>query len=50
MNKSVNEVMTHKNLITGSPGITLKQAEKILQKNKIEKLVVNQIELGEPDE
>ena len=40
MNKSVNEVMTHKNLITGSPGITLKQAEKILQKNKIEKLPI----------
>lgn len=40
MNKSVNEIMTHKNLITGSPGITLKQAEKILQKNKIEKLPI----------
>ena len=40
MNKSVNEVMTHENLITGSPGITLKQAEKILQKNKIEKLPI----------
>ena len=32
--------MTFKNIITGSPGITLKQAEKILQKNKIEKLPV----------
>ena len=40
MNKSINEVMTHENLITGSPGITLKQAEKILQKNKIEKLPI----------
>tara|TARA_B100001094_G_scaffold213216_1_gene207285 strand:+ start:4 stop:1128 length:1125 start_codon:yes stop_codon:yes gene_type:complete len=40
MNKSVNDVMTHENLITGAPGITLKQAEKILQKNKIEKLPI----------
>ena len=34
MNKSVNDVMTKDNLVTGNPGITLKQAEKILQKNK----------------
>jgi len=40
LNKSLNQVMTHKNLVTGAPGITLKQAEKILQKNKIEKLPV----------
>ena len=40
MNKSVNDVMTSENLITGAPGITLKQAEKILQKNKIEKLPI----------
>ncbi len=40
LNKSINKVMTHKNLVTGAPGITLKQAEKILQKNKIEKLPV----------
>ena len=40
MNKPIGEVMTFKNIITGSPGITLKQAEKILQKNKIEKLPV----------
>ena len=40
LNKSINQVMTHKNLVTGTPGITLKQAEKILQKNKIEKLPV----------
>ena len=40
MNKPIDEVMTFKNIITGSPGITLKQAEKILQKNKIEKLPV----------
>ena len=40
LNKSINQVMTHKNLVTGAPGITLKQAEKILQKNKIEKLPV----------
>ena len=40
MNKSVNDVMTKGNLVTGNPGITLKQAEKILQKNKIEKLPI----------
>ena len=40
MNKPIEEVMTFKNIITGSPGITLKKAEKILQKNKIEKLPV----------
>ncbi len=40
MNKPIEQVMTFKNIITGSPGITLKQAEKILQKNKIEKLPV----------
>ena len=40
MNKSVNDVMTKGNLVTGTPGITLKQAEKILQKNKIEKLPI----------
>ena len=40
MNKPIEEVMTFKNIITGNPGITLKQAEKILQKNKIEKLPV----------
>ncbi len=40
MNKPIEEVMTFKNIITGRPGITLKQAEKILQKNKIEKLPV----------
>ena len=40
MNKPIEDVMTFKNIISGSPGITLKQAEKILQKNKIEKLPV----------
>ena len=40
MSKPIEEVMTFKNIITGSPGITLKQAEKILQKNKIEKLPI----------
>ena len=40
MNKSVNDVMTKDDLVTGNPGITLKQAEKILQKNKIEKLPI----------
>ena len=32
--------MTYKKIITGNPGITLKKAEKILQKNKIEKLPI----------
>ena len=40
MEKSVSKVMTSKNLITGTKGLTLKQAEKILQKNKIEKLPI----------
>lgn len=41
--KKVSEVMTSKNLITAKVGTSLKEAEEILQKHKIEKLpVVNQ--------
>lgn len=38
--RKLSEVMTSKNLITTSHGTSLKQAEIILQKNKIEKLPV----------
>lgn len=38
--RPVTEVMTKENLITSSVGTSLKQAEQILQKNKIEKLPV----------
>src|SRR5699024_1666422 len=34
----ISEVMTSENLITGSVGTTLKEAEKIMQRYKIEKL------------
>ncbi len=37
---TIREVMTTKNLITASEGTTLEQAEKILQKHRIEKLPV----------
>ncbi len=40
MSRSVLEVMTKENLVTTSVGTSLKQAEQILQKNKIEKLPV----------
>ena len=40
MEKSISKVMTSQNLITGTRDLTLKQAEKILQKNKIEKLPI----------
>lgn len=36
----IREVMTHENLITAPEGTTLEQAEKILQKHRIEKLPV----------
>jgi IMP dehydrogenase len=36
----VREVMTSDNLITASPGTTLKQAEDILNRNKVEKLLL----------
>ena len=40
MEKSISKVMTSQNLITGTRNLTLKQAEKILQRNKIEKLPI----------
>jgi IMP dehydrogenase len=40
MNKPVTEIMTSKNLITAQEGTTLDEAEKILQKHKIEKLPI----------
>ena len=38
--RPIKEVMTSENIITVHEGITLKEAEKILEKNKIEKLPV----------
>lgn len=38
LEKRISEVMTSENLITGHPGITLKEALKILKRYKIEKL------------
>ena len=38
--RSIKEIMTSKNLITVSPNTSLKDAEQILQKHKIEKLPV----------
>ncbi len=40
MEKLISKVMTSQNLITGTRDLTLKQAEKILQRNKIEKLPI----------
>ena len=39
-NKSLSEVMTTANLITAKEGVTMGEAEEILQKHKIEKLPV----------
>ncbi|MDO4230010.1 MAG: IMP dehydrogenase [Capnocytophaga sp.] len=39
-NRPISEVMTSENLITAAEGTSMKEAEKILQKNKIEKLPV----------
>ena len=38
--RPIQEVMTSKNLITAAVGTSLKDAEKILQENKIEKLLI----------
>ncbi|MEX0886122.1 MAG: IMP dehydrogenase [Phycisphaeraceae bacterium] len=38
--KPVSEVMTRERLITAGPGTTLEQAEAILNKNKVEKLLI----------
>jgi len=40
MSRPITEVMTTENLVTTAVGTSLKQAEQILQKNKIEKLPV----------
>ena len=40
MEKSISKVMTSHNLITGTRDLTLKEADKILQRNKIEKLPI----------
>jgi IMP dehydrogenase len=40
MSKSVTEIMTKENLITASEGLSLDDAEKILQEYKIEKLPI----------
>ena len=40
MNKKVSEVMTTKNLVTVSEGITLEESKKLLHKHRIEKLLV----------
>ena len=40
MNKPITEIMTIENLITASSGISLEEAEGILQKYKIEKLPI----------
>jgi IMP dehydrogenase len=38
----VSEVMTKQNLVTAAPGTTLEQARSILQRNKVEKLILVQ--------
>ncbi|MGB3608428.1 MAG: IMP dehydrogenase [Psychroserpens sp.] len=38
--RPIVEVMTHKELVTAAVGTSLKDAEKILQQNKIEKLLI----------
>ena len=40
LTRSVTEIMTKENLVTASEGITLEEAEDILQENKIEKLPI----------
>ncbi|MBJ04322.1 MAG: IMP dehydrogenase [Flavobacteriales bacterium] len=40
LNKSLDKIMTSKGLITAKKGTSLKDAEKILQKNRIEKLPI----------
>ena len=39
-NKPIHEVMTATNLVTGPPDTTLEQAEAILNRNKVEKLLL----------
>lgn len=40
MNKAVSKVMTHKNLITANQSFDLQKASEILEKHKIEKLLI----------
>ena len=40
LNQSVNDAMTKENLVTVPVGTTLEEAERILQKHRIEKLLV----------
>lgn len=40
LNKKLGDIMTHENLITAKEGTNLKQAEKILQHYKVEKLPI----------
>ena len=40
LKKPVKDIMTRENLITANPGITLEEAEEILQEYKIEKLPI----------
>lgn len=40
LNKTVGEIMTKTNLVTAPEGVTMAEAEEILQNNKIEKLPV----------
>ena len=39
-NKPLSKIMSKKNLVTGNEGISMKDAERILQKHKIEKLPI----------
>ncbi|MHC4443826.1 MAG: IMP dehydrogenase [Planctomycetota bacterium] len=39
-NRNIDDVMTKKNLVTASPDTTLEEAEKILHKHKVEKLLL----------
>jgi IMP dehydrogenase len=40
LDRPISELMTHKNLITAPEGTTLEEAKRILQKHRIEKLLV----------
>ena len=40
LNLKVKDLMTRKNLVTATEGITLQQAKKIFQKHRVEKLPV----------
>jgi IMP dehydrogenase len=44
LDKSIEELMTHENLVTVPPGTTLEQAKELLHRHKIEKLLVVDVE------